>query len=47
MAKKYGPENELNVKKIKFGKEDISNKMPMEDVEKRINELSKDLKSSR
>lgn len=45
MAKKYGPEDEFgDIKKIKLKKNDISNKMPMEEVEKRISELSEQIK---
>lgn len=48
MAKKYGPNEEFEIdSKVKFKKNDISNKMPMADIEKKISEFGKDIESSK
>ena len=47
MAKKYGPKDELEIiSKIKFKKDDISGKMSIADVEKRISSLRDELETS-
>jgi hypothetical protein len=47
MAKKYGPNDEWGIEKeIKFKKDEISNKMSIADIEKRITDSRKEIESS-
>lgn len=47
MAKKYGPNDEWEIEKeIKFKKNEISNKMSIVDIEKRIIDSRKEIESS-
>lgn len=48
MVKKYGPKDEFEIiSKIKFKKDDISSKMSIADVEKRISSIRDELESSK
>lgn len=48
MVKKYGPKNEFEFEnEIKLKKGEISNKMPILEVEKRIENFRKEIESSK